>query len=454
MEYLQKCFYKETNWNEDNIFPNITATSLALLDSPIPNGSKLEVSSKATPHLALSITLTNKSSINGSLAYLYSSVPLKNAAGTKDVSLQDAISGFRVIEPYYPGSSKTKPFTGEKPSLYYGRMYFPGSALEAMIIKRISEQTQILLKCISNPRITRDGTMIMYIQRNTPRFSLEYIFSTNEALFGFRCLYNFGNSRPPSTTPLIPKFDNSVVSIGTELWYAARSMSPGLSSALRYSTRSTSTGKPLTMTLSCNPILGHVSSTYNVKTSVASTVCSKYDFNWFSYASNLSVGFELYNFAKQARLPSTILPNNLSLKPYSIHHDKLAPIPDFKETLLERELWTTGGVQTLQKDQRHTINKKPPQSYFTSINHPSSRQLHEQELHHQSVITAFQKMLNESNFSSVLRGSMSFSDRMVKLLWVGRYKDFLVNTGVKLNLNQVTSAPEISRFGISFSYAC
>ena len=139
--------------------------------------------------------------------------------------------------------------------------------------------------------------MIVYLQNNTAKYLRELIYSTNEALIGLRCLYNLGDATSHNFTNInpavIPKFDNSVVSIGTEIWYAARTMSPGLSAALRYSTRSTSTGKPLTMTLAINPIVGHVSSTYTVKTSVASTFCSKYDFNVFSYASNLSLGFEL-----------------------------------------------------------------------------------------------------------------------------------------------------------------
>lgn len=453
MEYLQKCFYKATNWNEDNILPNITATSLALLDFPIPSGSKLEVSSMATPHLALSMTLSNKSSINGSLAYLYSSFPLKNTAGTKDISLQEAISGFRIIEPYHPRATKSRLPTDHKASLLYGRMYFPGTALEAMLIQKLSQYTHLLLKCISNPHMARDGTMIMYIQKNTPRFSHEYIFSTNDSLLGFRCLYNFGNSRPPSMS--IPKFDNSVVSVGTELWYAARSMSPGLSSALRYSTRSTSTGKPLTMTLSCNPILGHVSSTYNVKTSVSSTVCSKYDFNWFSYASNLSLGFELFNYEKQSR--GSILPGHYN----SIHHERLMPLTRGSEMTYKGDNVLTyrgddiRGTDTnpfdpLQVNSRST----DPLASFLDSNPTPIRYCRDRELQHQSVITGFQKMLNESNFSSVLKGSMSLSDRMVKLLWVGRYKDFLVTTGVRVNANNYTKAPEISRFGISFSYAC
>lgn len=443
MEYLQRCFHKATDWNEDNKFNNITATSQALLDFPIPNGARLEVLSRATEHLALSLTLLNYQSINGSLAYMYTSVPLKNSTGTKDVSLQDAIAGFRIIEPYHQITKQSRKPRNDKASLVYGRMYFPGSALEAMIIKKISKQTQLLIKCINNPHLKRNGTMIVYLQKNAPRFSQEYIYSTNEALFGFRCLYNFGNDRP-ATPPLIPKFDNSVVSVGAEFWYAAMSMSPGLSTALRYSTRSTSTGKPLTMTISCNPILGHISSTYNVKTSVASTVCSKYDFNWYSYASNLSIGFELYNFSK----PSTIKSNHLRRSDPSIHHENLAPL--IHEHQLEN---STRDPHHNKIDHTRILNPIPGQHSRSADLYSPLRLRTEQDIKNQTVMTAFQSLVSESNFSSVLKASVSLSDRMLKLLWVGRYKEFLVSSGVKIGVDPVKNVPELGKFGVSFSYA-
>lgn len=503
MEYLQKCFCKATSWNEDNIYANVTATSRALLDFPIPSGGKLDVTSQATEHLASSMTLLNHNSIHGSLAYLYSSAPLKNTTGTKDISLQDAIAGFRVIEPHMlesPSKTNSKDST-TRPSLLYGRLYFPGSSLEAMIIRKLTDLTQLLIKCINNPQLHKNGTMIVYLQENVPRYSREFIYSTTEALFGFRCLYNFGNPAKAST-PLIPKFDNSVVSVGAEFWYAAMSMSPGLSAAFRYSTRSTSTGKPLTMTLSCNPILGHISSTYNVKTSVSSTVCSKYDFNWFSYASNLSIGFELFNFSKPSHLfhhdkhshkdkhsngivgrmltrhgmehenmenetldniihghgslrnrqasdtniyRDPIMPHNSS-----IHYDTLAPPPAADPALLS--------THTINNELAYTLPSVPRKRMLNPIQnvdefnhmHPS-QPLDDAQTH--TAMKEFETLVNESNFSSVIKGSTSLSDRMVKLLWVGRYKDYLVSTGVSVGLNETTATPEVKKFGVTFSYA-
>ncbi|KAK6457998.1 mitochondrial distribution and morphology protein 10 [Scheffersomyces xylosifermentans] len=482
MEYLQKCFYKSTSWNEDNIFSNITASSSAILEFPIPTGIKLDSSSKSSEYSASSFTLSNYHSINGSLAYLYSSVPLRNTMGTREISLQDAIAGFRIIEPNINGISSIggqdnfKHITGkyDKSSLLYGRMYFPGSALEAMIIKRITSQTQLLIKCINNPHLDKNGTMILYLQKNTPKYSREFIYSTNESLIGFRCLYNFGNADNANNinTALIPKFDNSVISIGTELWYAARTMSPGLSTAFRYSTRSTSTGKPLTMTLAVNPILGHISSTYTVKTSVASTFSSKYDFNFFSYASNLSLGFELYNYSKENPLHSfTNRSVNLSSeenKYLEKRSERGNTIPIRSHTSIahkDKDNLIINPIQNL--DNYYHINptllpdktlSKPTSRKSSKSSSLSAKEAAELErlssANSESVTTAFQNLVNESDFASVVKFSTSLNDRMVKILWEGRVKDFLVSTGVKVSVNPTTNAPEFNRFGVSFSYAC
>lgn len=249
---------------------------------------KLSVASRSTEHTSTQLTLSNTGMINGSMAYLYTSAPLKDVLGSKELSLQDAINGYRVIRPAYP-LKKVSETAGH--SLYYGRMYFPGSALEAMLIKRISSTSQFMAKCVSSEKLKNNGTMTLYWQKDTGRLSQEYIFSTNEALMGFRCLYNFSQGAERLNTAL---YNNSSLSVGTELWYGAANMSPGLSTALRYSTQSTYTGNPLTMTLACNPLLGHISSTYSVKTSMNSTFGSRYEFNVYSYSSNLSFGCEIW----------------------------------------------------------------------------------------------------------------------------------------------------------------
>lgn len=71
----------------------------------------------------------------------------------------------------------------------------------------------------------------------------------------------------------------------------------------------------------------------------------------------------------------------------------------------------------------------------------------------ETVTAAFQNLVNESDFSSVFKFSTSLNDKVVKILWEGRLKEFLVSTGVKLSLNPITNTPEFNKLGISFSYA-
>lgn len=245
------------------------------------------------------------------------------------------------------------------------------------------------------------------------------------------------------------------------------------------------------MTLSCNPILGHLSSTYNVKTSVSSTVCSKYDFNWFSYASNLSIGFELFNFSKPSRLfhhgdnrhekgekeigqgslQNRDLSHNMApgishqpgsvqssisapeiLHNSSIHYNTLAPPPAADPALLT--------THTTSNELEYTLLSVPRKRVLNPVQNVDDFSIHPlatsdaNDAQTQTAMKEFETLVNESNFSSVVKGSTSLNDRMVKLLWVGRYKDFLVSTGVSVGLNQTTVTPEVNKFGVAFAYAC
>lgn len=51
---------------------------------------------------------------------------------------------------------------------------------------------------------------------------------------------------------------------------------------------------PLTMTLTVAPLMGQISTSYAIKTSTDSAFCSRFDFNLYSYESELVVGCELW----------------------------------------------------------------------------------------------------------------------------------------------------------------
>lgn len=136
-----------------------------------------------------------------------------------------------------------------------------------MIIKRLNPQTQFMLKGVSSFKESLN-VLTCYFQRDSHRNLQEWIFSTSDLLCGYRVLHNFLTTPSKFNTSL---YNNSSLSLGAEFWLGLVSLSPGCSTTLRYYTHSTNTGRPLTLTLSWNPLFGHISSTYSAKTGTNST---------------------------------------------------------------------------------------------------------------------------------------------------------------------------------------
>ncbi|GME97488.1 unnamed protein product [Ambrosiozyma monospora] len=270
---------------------------------------------------------------------MYSSVDMTGVyQDSTHLPLQSLLQSYRFVQPHSTNQWPSDLRKGnERPYMMYGKMYFPSQFLEGMLIKRLSNTSQVIVKFISSPKLQKlanpASIISLQFQRQTPSNSMEFIFSSKDALTGFRYLYNFGtssnqytsnansssnyhvhnnhnhnhinssldpqnqdtNHNHQHTTPQLPT-ESSLLSLGCELWFAPYSMSPGLSTALRYSTHLTSSGKPLTITLAMNPLLGTVESTYAIKTDINSTFCSKYSFNLYSYESDLSLGVNFLRF--------------------------------------------------------------------------------------------------------------------------------------------------------------
>lgn len=71
---------------------------------------------------------------------------------------------------------------------------------------------------------------------------------------------------------------------------SARTVSTGL----RYTTLPAHPGIPLTMTLTLNPLMGHLSATYAVRAGKSAAFASRFEFNMFSYESDIVLGAELW----------------------------------------------------------------------------------------------------------------------------------------------------------------
>ena len=199
--------------------------------------------------------------------------------------------------------------------MLYGRLFLPRSTLEALYLRRLTPKTQLKISCVSDSRLPNGGTILAHLQHDAAKHNTEYIYSTDSALLGVRGLYNFGPDPPPSraafelspdptvstaneaaalVTTSEPSQPHGRFSAGGEIYYGLLNKSGGISTGLRFTTLASHTGFPYTMTLTLNPLMGNLSSTYSVLASPLLALSSRFDFNVYSYESELQVGSELW----------------------------------------------------------------------------------------------------------------------------------------------------------------
>ena len=289
----------------------------ALLDFPTPNGLRLNLSSLASPNFATSYTLGSIGEVDGSLSYLYSSLTLNIPSKSTAIPLRSIVQGYRQLlelrrpeEPWWWELWHQGKRIDRKDTLLYGRLYLPTSTLEALYLHRLSPTTQLKIACVSSSSLKSGGSILVLLQRDVGKYSSEFLYSTDSALLGVRGLYNFGpDPRAPSpdpspltTNPLTtPESKDSPstglkgrFSAGAEVYYGLLNKSGGMSTGIRFATLPSHTGFPYTMTLTVNPLMGNLSSTYAVKAGRSLALCSRFDFNVYSYESELQVGIELW----------------------------------------------------------------------------------------------------------------------------------------------------------------
>ena len=199
-------------------------------------------------------------------------------------------------------------------SLLYGRLFLPRSTLEALYMCRLNPRTQLKVSCVSDSRLPNGGTILAHVQYDAAKHCTEYIYSTDSALLGVRGLYNFGvlatpgdESEQSSTSTIAPNNEAAKLSVvqafpkahgrfsaGGEIYYGLLNKSGGVSMGLRFTTLPSHAGFPYTMTLTLNPLMGNLSSSYSVRASPLLALSSRFDFNVYSYESELQVGAELW----------------------------------------------------------------------------------------------------------------------------------------------------------------
>lgn len=169
-----------------------------------------------------------------------------------------------------------------------------------------------------------------------------------------------------------------------------------VSTALRYTTQSAYTGTPLTMTLMCNPLMGHISAMYSLTTG-GSSFGSRFDFNVYSYESELSMGCELWRSDFSGKSMPSLLTNIT------------APTP------------------TVEREKR--VGN-------TLIQQSTAEEEVEEE---------------QGPVFSTFKVSTSLYAKSLNFLWEGRFKEVLVSAGVGLSFAFKT--PEFSKLGVSLQYS-
>ena len=149
-----------------------------LLDFRTPRGLRLHTASFAAEQFTAAATLSALPILDGSIAYTYTTKPLRGLQGTAFSPLMDLVHGFREIKhPKAPDSPRDwEIWQGGRridlrgsnedllcgllaDMLYYGRMYLPSSKLEGMHIRRVSPAWQYVLSFVSDQRPGRQSAV-------------------------------------------------------------------------------------------------------------------------------------------------------------------------------------------------------------------------------------------------------------------------------------------------------
>ncbi|KAK2001155.1 hypothetical protein LX36DRAFT_570841 [Colletotrichum falcatum] len=309
MSYVQSAFYEATGWNRDNSYSSLNVTADSLLNFPTPQGLRLTLSSLATPHFATSYQLGSVGVVDGSISYLYSSVPLRaHLTPQSDATpLPALLRSYRPLADLPPRPDKTlyPLLSPAAASLLYGRLYLPQSMLEALVVKRISPALQLQVSAVSGKFLRNGGTILGLAQYDVGRYAIEGLGSSDGGLLGFRGVYNFGgdaennqpcrlNGKPAGLSDETKERIYGRFSAGGEIYYGTLNKSGGVSFGGRFATLPEHRGTPLTATVTINPLMGSISASYAVVAGQHCSLATRMDFNVYSYESDWSVGMELW----------------------------------------------------------------------------------------------------------------------------------------------------------------
>ncbi|KZT12792.1 mitochondrial distribution and morphology protein 10 [Laetiporus sulphureus 93-53] len=409
--YVLRSYYQATGWNEDNLYANLTRSSNAILDFTVPRGLHFSISKSPNPLFKTTYSMNALPSLNGSVGYIFTSCDL-DVKGSGDVRFKDMIDRFRVYDqPRRPEGKEEEWLAGERVDtrdyLLYGRVYIPTGRLDALYSTRLSPTLQAMVAAISDPRTnvfaesTRGpnvpaNNVMFSLQHDTGKWCTEYTWSAEDGMWGVRCLHNFGKiggssectdeSEKSTSAPVKSQSEKRIdeedamegglkgrISAGAEFYFSAKEKSAGVSTGIRFTTlpdatppsaqlpgphwsSSSSRGPPsqppTTITALFNPMLGHISGAYAARVSRDLSLCSRFDFNVYSYESEWSIGAEWWTRRRQGMFspatPATdASPSDSSQQP--------APEPDAVSGVVKARASTTTDISLLWEGRLQNI---------------------------------------------------------------------------------------------------
>ncbi|KAI9598024.1 hypothetical protein BDF19DRAFT_382944 [Syncephalis fuscata] len=325
MDYCLRCYLRETGWNSHNQYSNLRAPARAILDFNIPHGLSFHAGRAPSDWLKSAHSFQPLPRMTGSIGYMYTSKRL-SADPQHVMGLTEVAEGFQTINSLDNSLGKSLTMTaptidkaslaetiqwsGDPDFFLYGRMFFPTGVLEAMMARRTTISTQYVLTGLSSsdPRDPIQLTMQWWHDRGP--WCTEVSYSTDDSMIGLRGLYNFkwpnlpskanhlfstgdhinGNSTSGNNSN--SNSNDGIWSAGAEVYYSAKEKSGGVSTGLRY--RAT---QPFIFEVTniINPAMGYTSTAYTAAVNEQLTCSTRFDFNLYSYESDLCIGAEWRN---------------------------------------------------------------------------------------------------------------------------------------------------------------
>ncbi|KAK4166697.1 mitochondrial distribution and morphology protein 10 [Cladorrhinum sp. PSN259] len=451
MNYIIDAFYGVTGWSEDNSYKDLNATSRELIDFPLPRGLRLTLSSLATPQFGTSYQLGSVGVVDGSISYLYSTVPLAAIPSQSDaIPLAALLRSYRRLQElgsrerqwFWSTGQPTAPTPprtpgNDKSSLLYGRLYLPQSLLEGLIIKRFNAGLQVQISAVSEQSLRNGGTVLGLVQYDKGKYGVEGLASTDGGLLGVRGLYNFGgdaninNSQGDLKSDLGANGEKEGIygrfSAGAELYYGTLNKSGGMSLGMRFATLPTHRGTPLTATVTVNPLMGNINTSYAVMARDYCSLATRMEFNVYSYESDWAVGMELWSNRRPAGFLLGADPNR-QLEPESQPkprpQTKPAP-PRPKERSFQAKLeWRLDDPEP----------EPEPQLEARPVNH----------------IEGSVPQKKKEEYLGVLKTRLDQNLR-VGLLWEGRVKSLIFSLGTGVDLHRLDEP--FRSFGLEIQYS-